>query len=392
MNAYSHTGTANAPAQVVLDFEDNRLLSSLFGMHDQNLARIEQALGVTILSRGNRVLIQGDHDLCVAARTALNDLYARLEDGHVIDIGDVDGSVRMAQSEARRIAPATVRSGGSVPAKGQGKPSKKHKRRQAQVEAGRPGTPGTDAPQSPVAASAAPARSDNPGDMRIQTKTRTIVPRSPAQAEYMAALATHELVFGVGPAGTGKTYLAVAMGVAKMLLGEVERIILSRPAVEAGENLGYLPGDMKEKVDPYLRPLYDALYDSMSPEQAERRIASGEIEVAPLAFMRGRTLKNAFVILDEAQNTTPVQMKMFLTRFGEHSRMVVCGDPSQVDLGPKAPSGLHHALDTLTSVQGIATVRFSQADVVRHELVGRIVEAYDHADRPTGSGAAGSGD
>ncbi|WP_207136760.1 PhoH family protein, partial [Rhodothalassium salexigens] len=228
---------------------------------------------------------------------------------------------------------------------------------------------------------AAQGEPDAPAAVRIETKSRTIMPRSPAQAEYIAALKANELVFGVGPAGTGKTYLAVAMGVALLVRGEVERIILSRPAVEAGENLGYLPGDMKEKVDPYLRPLYDALYDSMPPEQVERRLASGQIEVAPLAFMRGRTLKNAFVILDEAQNTTPVQMKMFLTRFGENSRMVVCGDPSQVDLGPRVQSGLHHALDTLKSVQGVAIVRFSQQDVVRHALVGRIVQAYDRADK-----------
>ncbi|MBK5921855.1 phosphate starvation-inducible protein PhoH [Rhodothalassium salexigens] len=340
-------------------------------MHDQNLARIEQALGVTILSRGNRVLVRGPDDRCRAAQAALGDLYRRLEDGQVIDLGDVDGAVRMARADAKRTAatpPPTATPPTAPTAQGRG--DGRAKSRSARKA------------KRPTAVDmAAQGEPDAPTAVRIETKSRTIMPRSPAQAEYIAALKANELVFGVGPAGTGKTYLAVAMGVALLVRGEVERIILSRPAVEAGENLGYLPGDMKEKVDPYLRPLYDALYDSMPPEQVERRLASGQIEVAPLAFMRGRTLKNAFVILDEAQNTTPVQMKMFLTRFGENSRMVVCGDPSQVDLGPRVQSGLHHALDTLKSVQGVAIVRFSQQDVVRHALVGRIVQAYDRADK-----------
>jgi phosphate starvation-inducible PhoH-like protein len=211
----------------------------------------------------------------------------------------------------------------------------------------------------------------------IRTRKKTIVPRSKTQAVYMEALAREDLIFALGPAGTGKTYLAVAQAVQQLIGGSVDRLILSRPAVEAGERLGFLPGDMKEKVDPYLRPLYDALYDMLPAEQVERRITSGEIEIAPIAFMRGRTLSDAFIILDEAQNTTPAQMKMFLTRFGMRSRMVVCGDPLQVDLPNPGMSGLADAVGRLEGVQKIATVRFTSADVVRHPLVGRIVEAYE---------------
>ncbi|RYD46261.1 MAG: PhoH family protein, partial [Sphingomonadales bacterium] len=215
----------------------------------------------------------------------------------------------------------------------------------------------------------------------IRTRKKTIVPRSAAQIEYMRALVSNDIIFALGPAGTGKTYLAVAQAVAQLITGSVQRLILSRPAVEAGEKLGFLPGDMKEKVDPYLRPLYDALHDCLPAEQVERRIASGEIEVAPIAFMRGRTLADAFVILDEAQNTTREQMKMFLTRFGQNSRMVVCGDPKQVDIpGGPAQSGLNDAVERLEGVEGIAVSRFTSGDVVRHPIVGRIVEAYEGKD------------
>jgi phosphate starvation-inducible PhoH-like protein len=215
----------------------------------------------------------------------------------------------------------------------------------------------------------------------IRTRKKTLVPRSATQIPYMEALARDEIIFALGPAGTGKTYLAVAQAVAMLITGAVDRLILSRPAVEAGERLGFLPGDMKEKVDPYLRPIYDALYDCLPAEQVERRIASGEIEIAPLAFMRGRTLANAFIILDEAQNTTPAQMKMFLTRFGMESRMVICGDPKQVDLpGGATFSGLNDAVQRLEGVDGISTIRFNSADVVRHPLVGRIVDAYEGTD------------
>jgi phosphate starvation-inducible PhoH-like protein len=196
----------------------------------------------------------------------------------------------------------------------------------------------------------------------------------------MEALVRNDIIFALGPAGTGKTYLAVAQAVSQLITGSVDRLILSRPAVEAGERLGFLPGDMKEKVDPYLRPLYDALYDTLPAEQVERRISSGEIEIAPIAFMRGRTLAESFIILDEAQNTTPNQMKMFLTRFGMNSRMVVCGDPRQVDLPDPSKSGLADAVNRLEGVEGVSVIRFNAADVVRHPIVGRIVEAYEGPD------------
>ncbi|MEO6198987.1 MAG: PhoH family protein, partial [Sphingomicrobium sp.] len=221
---------------------------------------------------------------------------------------------------------------------------------------------------------------ESPPKVMIRTRKKTIVPRSVVQTAYMEALARDDMIFALGPAGTGKTYLAVAQAVAMLITGAVDRLILSRPAVEAGERLGFLPGDMKDKVDPYLRPLYDALYDMLPTEQVERRIASGEIEIAPIAFMRGRTLSDAFVILDEAQNTTPMQMKMFLTRFGMRSRMVICGDPNQTDLPPGATSGLNDAVAKLDGIPKLSMIRFSSADVVRHPLVGRIVQAYEGPD------------
>jgi phosphate starvation-inducible PhoH-like protein len=217
----------------------------------------------------------------------------------------------------------------------------------------------------------------------IRTRKKTIVPRSATQIRYMEALVRNDIIFALGPAGTGKTYLAVAQAVSQLITGSVDRLILSRPAVEAGERLGFLPGDMKEKVDPYLRPLYDALYDTLPAEQVERRISSGEIEIAPIAFMRGRTLAESFIILDEAQNTTPNQMKMFLTRFGMNSRMVICGDPRQVDLPDPSKSGLADAVNRLEGVEGVSVIRFNAADVVRHPIVGRIVEAYEGPDSAT---------
>ena len=217
----------------------------------------------------------------------------------------------------------------------------------------------------------------NLADIVLKTKKRHIYPRSATQAKYIQEMMKNEMVFGLGPAGTGKTYLAVALAVSMMLEGKIDKIVLSRPAVEAGENLGFLPGDLKDKVDPYLRPLYDALYEMLPAEQVDKKLAIGEIEIAPLAFMRGRTLSNAFVILDEAQNTTPMQMKMFLTRLGENSRMVINGDLSQVDLPRGVVSGLKDALDTLDKVPGISSVTFSASDVVRHGLVAKIVKAYE---------------
>ncbi|MFZ9448497.1 MAG: PhoH family protein [Alphaproteobacteria bacterium] len=300
----------------------------LFGEHDRHLARIEQRLGVRLASRGNRVTIDGPHSASEAARGALNWLYERLRRGQAVDMGDVDAAMRLAATPDR--------------------------------------------------ADARDLFGDE--DLVVRTRKRRVNPRTQGQVEYLRALHRSELVFGIGPAGTGKTYLAVAMAVQMLAEGKVDRIVLSRPAVEAGERLGFLPGDMREKIDPYLRPLYDALYDMMPGDQVIRRMASGEIEIAPLAFMRGRTLANAFVILDEAQNTTPMQMKMFLTRLGENSRMAVTGDLTQVDLPAGARSGLAEAIEVLAGVEGVGMVRFGAADVVRHALVGRIVAAYDARD------------
>jgi phosphate starvation-inducible PhoH-like protein len=300
----------------------------LFGQHDQHLARIEARLGVRLSVRGNRMVISGPAAQARAAQAAIMALYQRLERKEPVGPGEVDGAVRMAGEGRLRADP--------------------------------------DNPRLPLA--------DLPS---IRTRRGAVVARGGTQASYMEAMAGSELVFALGPAGTGKTYLAVAQAVAMLQAGRVERIVLSRPAVEAGERLGFLPGDLREKVDPYLRPLYDALYDMLPPDQVVKRLSSGEIEVAPLAFMRGRTLAHAFVIMDEAQNTTPVQMKMFLTRLGEGSRMVVTGDLTQVDLPAGQKSGLRDALETLEGVSGISVVRFQNEDVVRHPLVGRIVDAYD---------------
>jgi len=316
---------------VTLQFDDNALLPLLFGDHDRNLVRLEQGLGVKLSSRGNRVAISGEPARVLAAELALTGLYKRLEGGKGLSRADVDAAIRMAD-------------GASTSARG--------------TEDGDPRLPLSDLPA-------------------ILTKRGSVGPRSPGQSTYMEMLARHEMVFGIGPAGTGKTYLAVAQGVAMLQAGRVDRIVLSRPAVEAGERLGFLPGDLKEKVDPYLRPLYDALHDMMPGDQVVRRMGTGEIEVAPLAFMRGRTLAHAFVILDEAQNTTPVQMKMFLTRMGEGTRMVVTGDLSQIDLPSGQRSGLRDALDTLEGLPGIGVTRFGVRDVVRHPLVAAIVQAYE---------------
>jgi phosphate starvation-inducible PhoH-like protein len=302
----------------------------LFGEYDQNLARIEQQLGVSLVSRGNQLAISGPRESVDAARDALNTLYQRLKHGQSIDRNDVDAVLRMAHS---------VGGDGNL--------------------FDRLGQDGT----------------------AVRTQRRLVSPRTPVQAAYLRALRDSDMVFALGPAGTGKTYLAVAVAVAMLAKGTVDRIVLSRPAVEAGERLGFLPGDLREKIDPYLRPLYDALYDMLPAEQVMKRLSTGEIEVAPLAFMRGRTLSNSFVIVDEAQNTTPVQMKMLLTRLGENSRMVVTGDLSQIDLPGGVRSGLRDAIDVLGRVEGISFISFTDADVVRHALVGRIVRAYDERDR-----------
>ncbi len=319
-------GTASAnPATnraVTLQFSNNTLLPMLLGDHDRHLVRIEQALGVRMSCRGNRVAIAGEPGRVEAAQTTLQGLWRRLERGESIGRPEVEAAIKLSDID--------------------------------------------NDPRLPL--------SDLPA---IRTRRGAVGPRSPGQAVYMEALTAHEMVFGVGPAGTGKTYLAVAQAVAMLQAGTVDRIVLSRPAVEAGERLGFLPGDLKEKVDPYLRPLYDALNDLLPGGQLDKRMANGEIEVAPLAFMRGRTLAHCYAILDEAQNTTAVQMKMFLTRMGEGTRMVIAGDLSQIDLPHGTRSGLRDALDTLEGVPGIGVVRFDRRDVVRHPLVGRIVEAYE---------------
>jgi phosphate starvation-inducible PhoH-like protein len=318
-------------SQLELAFEDNRLAAQLYGDFDQNLALIEQRLHVSATPRGNHLLLKGAASAIDQARRVLESLYAHLEEGRALDIAHVDTMIRMIESEDSQLTLPTLERKGKV--------------RMAQ----------------------------------IATRKATIVARTPAQDAYMRAMERAELIFGIGPAGTGKTYLAVAHAASLLERGDINRIILSRPAVEAGERLGFLPGDMKDKVDPYLRPLYDALYDMMRPEHVERCITSGVIEVAPLAFMRGRTLANAVVILDEAQNTTSMQMKMFLTRLGENSKMIVTGDPTQIDLPRGEKSGLVEATALLDGIEGVHISRFGDKDVVRHALVGRIVRAYDAA-------------
>lgn len=321
----NHLETGAAPIE--LSFDDNGCVQMLVGPGSQNLARIEQLLGVVVRQRGNQFRVTGPASHADAARKALVGLYGKIERGQAVEMGDVDAAVRFAE-EGERDGPDLF---------------------------------GEEA-------------------LAIRTRKRHVAPRSANQAQYLRLLKERDLTFALGPAGTGKTYLAVAAAVEMLTLGKVDRIVLSRPAVEAGERLGFLPGDVREKVDPYLRPLYDALYDMMPGEQVARRLTSGEIEIAPLAFMRGRTLANACVIVDEAQNTTPMQMKMLLTRLGENSRMVVTGDLTQIDLPSHVTSGLRDALDVLEGMQGVVTIHFSHGDVVRHELVARITRAYDDRD------------
>ncbi len=310
-------------AEINFELFNNTLVQQLVGPQDCNLRLLEKILDVEIGSFGNKMNIKGSASAIEQAKTAIDVLYNKVSKGIAVGDEEVKAAVRI--------------SGGD-----------------------------TDA-----------ATAQDLSNIVLKTKKRHIYPRSATQALYIQEMMKNELVFGLGPAGTGKTYLAVALAVSMMLEGKIDKIILSRPAVEAGENLGFLPGDLKEKVDPYLRPLYDALYEMLPAEQVDKKISLGEIEIAPLAFMRGRTLSNAFVILDEAQNTTPMQMKMFLTRLGENSRMVVNGDLSQVDLPRGIISGLRDALDILKDTPGIGSVRFSAADVVRHGLVAKIVKAYE---------------
>ncbi|WP_395541074.1 PhoH family protein [Neotabrizicola sp. sgz301269] len=313
--------------ETILEFPDNRLLIELCGEFDRNLAQIEHQVGVHILRRGNRLAVIGEKAGRDQAAAVLRSLYAKLEGGRSVAAGDVDGALRM----------------------------------------GRPVSPAAEGEQIELFTSG----------MELRTRKKPIEPRTEAQKAYVANLFQNELGFGIGPAGTGKTYLAVAVGVTMFISGAVEKIVLSRPAVEAGERLGFLPGDMKEKVDPYMQPLYDALNDFLPAKQVEKLIQEKRIEIAPLAFMRGRTLSNAFVVLDEAQNATSMQMKMFLTRLGEGSRMVITGDRTQVDLPRGTASGLAEAERILKNVKGVSFNYFTSKDVVRHPLVGRIIEAYE---------------
>ena len=309
---------------VRMDFEDNGILALLIGEHNQNLAHLEQRLGVSLNSFGNSIKIVGDVASVKRTQNVLEDIYKKIIDKGLEALENtlIDDVVRWAQNDSDR---PNVNGGGDA----------------------------------------------------LDTWKKKIVAKTRGQKDYVDLLRGNEVVFGLGPAGTGKTYIAVAKAVESLKKREVERIVLSRPAVEAGERLGFLPGDMKEKVDPYLRPLYDALYDMMPADKVDRMLANGEIEIAPLAFMRGRTLSESYVIIDEAQNTTPVQMKMVLTRLGQGSRMVITGDLSQIDLPTGQPSGLGDAVGRLDNVEGVGIIRLSGDDVVRHPVVARILRAYE---------------
>ena len=307
-----------------MDFEDNGVLALLIGEHNQNLAHLEQRLGVSLNSFGNSIKIKGKADAVKRTQSALEDMYRAINEtgAAALEASLIDDVVRWAEN-------------------------------------------GVDATVA------------HRGGVALDTWKKKIVAKTKGQKAYVYLLQANEVVFGLGPAGTGKTYVAVAKAVESLKKREVERIILSRPAVEAGERLGFLPGDMKEKVDPYLRPLYDALYDMMPADKVDRMLTSGEIEIAPLAFMRGRTLSESYVIIDEAQNTTPVQMKMVLTRLGQNSRMVITGDLSQIDLPHGQPSGLADAVGLLENVAGVGIIHLSGDDVVRHPVVARILRAYE---------------
>lgn len=334
VSALTPSPIAEDNGDTLLEFSDNRLLIDLCGEFDRNLAQIEHALDVHIQRRGNLLTLHGEAPARARAAEVLTALYARLEAGRGIDSGAIDGAIRIGAGEE-----------GAARFPGE----------QMELFSG--------------------------GRVELRTRRKIVEPRTQAQRAYVANLFKHELNFGIGPAGTGKTYLAVAVGVTMFIAGQVDKIILSRPAVEAGERLGFLPGDMKEKVDPYMQPLYDALGDFLPGKQLARLMEEKRIEIAPLAFMRGRTLSNAFIVLDEAQNATAMQMKMFLTRLGEGSRMVVTGDRSQVDLPRGVASGLGDAERLLKSVEGVGFSYFTARDVVRHPLVARIIEAYDADDR-----------
>ena len=306
------------------------MLPYLFGEHNSHLNHIEKALGIDLVNRGNTVTLNGQTDQVTLGCEILESLWDKISNKQHISTQDIDAILRFTKKGTENM------SNGNKPK---------------------------------------PAYGDKTS---IKTHDNQMVsPRSPNQAKYIDAIRNNDMVFGVGPAGTGKTFLAVASAVSLYKAGEIERMIFCRPAVEAGERLGFLPGDMLEKIDPYLRPIYDALHEMMPGDQIPKKMASGDIEIAPLAFMRGRTLKNAFVVLDEAQNTTSMQMKMFLTRMGEGTRMVITGDPSQIDLPPGTQSGLKEAMSILHHVDEVPFIHFDSEDVVRHKLVTKIIDAYD---------------
>jgi phosphate starvation-inducible PhoH-like protein len=334
-SAPSATASVEDSAETVLEFAQNRLLIELCGEFDRNLVRIEDALDIQIARRGNLVVLMGPTEARETAAAVLSGLYRRLEQGKSVEPADVDAALRLGPRNHAGSAD--------------------HADQLEMFGAGR---------------------------LEVKTRKKTVEPRSRTQRAYVEALFNNELCFGVGPAGTGKTYLAVAVAVSMFLDGQVDRIILSRPAVEAGERLGFLPGDMRDKVDPFMQPLYDALHDFLPGKQLAGLMDDKRIEIAPLAFMRGRTLSRAFVVLDEAQNATAMQMKMFLTRMGEGARMAITGDASQIDLPRGVTSGLVEAERVLRGVSEISFTYFTAADVVRHPLVARIIEAYD--DNPHG--------
>jgi phosphate starvation-inducible PhoH-like protein len=327
-SAHNPPPAPDAATETLLEFPDNRTLIDLCGEFDRNLAQIEHKLGVQIIRRGNQLAVMGDAADRTRAVSVLQALYARIESGRAVDAGEIDAQVRMGAADEAPLA-------------------------------------GDQLTMFPG------------GKLELRTRKKHVEPRTEAQKAYVANLFTNELCFGIGPAGTGKTYLAVAVGVTMFLGGHVDKIILSRPAVEAGERLGFLPGDMKDKVDPYMQPLYDALNDFLPGKQMQKLMEDKQIEIAPLGFMRGRTLSNAFVVLDEAQNATTMQMKMFLTRLGEGSRMVITGDRTQIDLPRGTASGLADAERLLQGIKRISFNYFTSKDLVRHPLVARIIEAYD---------------
>ena len=380
-----------------LDFPHNRYLPSLYGDAESHLRQIETALTVRISSRGNRLTIQGSQQQQQLARVIIESLYDRLEQGKIVTSNEVNAAIRMTPelaTDSKLIGNESIEKASN----GTLSQTMASQNRDSRTSDSLPSDPKPKEIGELKSIKSSQNKSKKPASSRaiIQTKRMTVEPYNQNQSDYIEALHDCELVFGIGPAGTGKTYLAVAAAVEMLLNGQVSRLILSRPAVEAGEKLGFLPGDMREKVDPYLRPLFDALYDMMPAELVARKLLAGEIEIAPLAFMRGRTLANSFIILDEAQNTTPSQMKMFLTRLGDQSRMVVTGDPSQVDLPISVTSGLQDALEMISyfdrskggetpskpdSLQSrnssLRVIEFLETDVVRHPLVMKIVKAYN---------------